>query len=96
MRVIWLKARESIRKNETPFRTLHTSNYTIDEALTLLKQRCGADVAVSFRNDLERSTLVRVLWVDGKKLRDSLRNSPDPLDAGVVGPPGFDPLDVNS
>ena len=29
-----------------------------------MKQRCGADVAISFRNDLEKSTVVHVLWVD--------------------------------
>jgi len=32
--------------------------------LTLLKQRCGINVAVSFRNDLETSTLLRILWVE--------------------------------
>jgi predicted nucleic acid-binding protein len=31
-----------------------------------LKLRCGADVAISFRKDLEKSTLVHVLWVDSE------------------------------
>ncbi len=29
-----------------------------------MKNRCGVKVAVSFRNDLEKSGVVRVLWVD--------------------------------
>ena len=56
--------RERIRKNQTAFRTLYTSNYVVDEVLTLLKRRCGVEVAVSFRDDLERSGLVRILWVE--------------------------------
>ncbi len=38
----------------------------MDETLTLLKDRCGSEVAVSFRQDLEASPRVRILWVDGE------------------------------
>ncbi len=34
--------------------------------MTLLKDRCGPEVAISFRRDLEASPTVRVLWVDQK------------------------------
>lgn len=43
---------------------MYTSNYTIDETLTLLKDRCGVNVALSFRQDLEKSTSVTVLWLE--------------------------------
>ncbi len=43
---------------------LYTSNYILDETLTLLKDRCGSEVAISFRRDLEASPTVRVLWVE--------------------------------
>ncbi len=36
----------------------------MDETLTLLKDRCGSEVAISFRRDLEASPTVRVLWVE--------------------------------
>jgi predicted nucleic acid-binding protein len=29
-----------------------------------LKDRCGSEVAISFRRDLEASPTVRILWVD--------------------------------
>ena len=55
--------RERIRRGETPFRSLHTSNYVVDETLTLLRFHCGHHVAVTFRRSLETSKLVGVLWV---------------------------------
>ena len=53
-----------MRKSQTPFRVLCTSNYVIDETLTLLKERRGVSVAVSFREDLEKSNAVKVLWLE--------------------------------
>lgn len=55
--------REKIRRGNTPFRTLYTSNYVVDETLTLLRFHCGHHVAVTFRRTLETSKLVRVLWI---------------------------------
>jgi len=55
--------REKIRRGNTPFKTLHTSNYVVDETLTLLRFHCGHHVAVTFRKSLETSKLVGVLWV---------------------------------
>ncbi len=51
----------AIRRNKTPFGALYTSIYMIDETLTLLKDRCGSEVAISFRQDLEASLTVRPL-----------------------------------
>ena len=58
-----LEFREKLRQSKTSFRTLYTSNYIVDETLTLLRFHCGHGVAVSFRNTLETSNLVRVLWM---------------------------------
>jgi hypothetical protein len=55
--------REKIRRGDTPFRTLYTSNYVVDETLTLLRFHCGHHVAVTFRKSLERSKVIGVLWV---------------------------------
>jgi predicted nucleic acid-binding protein len=55
--------RDKIRTGDTPFRRLYTSNYVIDEALTLLRTHCGHRVAVSLRKTLEASRLLNVLWI---------------------------------
>ena len=68
-----LEFRERIRKSLTPFRTLYTSNYVTDETLTLLRERCGLSAAVSFREDLEASSIVRVLWIDTRVEREAWR-----------------------
>jgi len=68
-----LEFRKRLRKSLTPFRTLYTSNYIIDETLTLLKERCGVSVAVSFREDLEKSSVVRVLWLEPQVEKEAWR-----------------------
>ncbi len=68
-----LEFRERLRKSLTPFRTLYMSNYIIDETLTLLKERCGVSVAVSFREDLEKSSVVRVLWLEPQVEKEAWR-----------------------
>jgi len=55
--------REEIRRNKTPFRALYTSNYVLDEVLTLLRLKLGHRAAVSFGDDLKSSKVVRVLPV---------------------------------
>jgi hypothetical protein len=55
--------RDKIREGDTPFRRLYTSNYVIDEALTLLRTHCGHRVVVSLRKTLEASRLLSVLWI---------------------------------
>lgn len=56
--------REKVRRDKTPFRTLYTSNYILDETITLLRFHCGRHVAVAFRKAIDTSRVVRVLWVD--------------------------------
>ncbi len=68
-----MEFRERLRKSLTPFRSLHTSNYIVDETLTLLKERCGVSVAVSFREDLEKSNVVKVLWLEPQVEREAWR-----------------------
>ena len=58
-----LELREQIREGKTPFRRLYTSNYIVDETLTLLRYHCGHRVAVTFRKTLEASKVVEILWV---------------------------------
>lgn len=59
-----LEYREKIRDGETPFVRLYTSNYIIDESLTLLRMKCGHEVAVAFRETTQASKLINILWVD--------------------------------
>jgi predicted nucleic acid-binding protein len=63
--------RQKIARSETPFRKLYTSNYVIDETLTLLRTHCGHSVAVGFRKTLEASRLVRVFWIAEPLERDA-------------------------
>ena len=58
-----LEFREKMRRGETPFRSLYTSNYIIDETLTLVRFHCGHGVAIALRKALDASTTVRVLWM---------------------------------
>jgi predicted nucleic acid-binding protein len=63
--------RQKIARSETPFRKLYTSNYIVDETLTLLRMHCGHSVAVGFRKTLEASRLLRVLWIAEPLERDA-------------------------
>jgi predicted nucleic acid-binding protein len=58
-----IEFRERLREGATGFRMLYTSNYIIDETLTLLRYHCGHDIAVAFRKTIESSKLVQVLWI---------------------------------
>ncbi len=40
--------RDKVGRSETPFGKLFTSNYVVDETLTLLRTHCGHSVAVAF------------------------------------------------
>ncbi len=66
-----IQFKEKIARSETPFRKLYTSNYVIDESLTLLRTHCGHSVAVGFRRALEASKLVKVLWITEPLERDA-------------------------
>lgn len=59
-----IEYRRKIQRGETSFRRLYTSNYALDEVLTILRVRCGHNVAVSFREAMEASKAVTVLWID--------------------------------
>ena len=63
--------RQKIGLDETPFRKLYTSNYIIDETLTLLRIHCGHSIAVGFHKTLEASKLVTVLWITERVERDA-------------------------
>jgi hypothetical protein len=58
-----IEYRDRICAAETPFRSLYTSNYAVDETLTVLRTRCGHRAAVSFRKVLQASRLLKVLWI---------------------------------
>ena len=58
-----IEFREKIRLAQTSFRTLHTTNYVVDETLTILRTHCRHPVAVAFRKALGASKLVRVAWI---------------------------------
>jgi len=58
-----LDYREKIRREETPFRALYTSNYILDEVVTLLRLKLSHQAAVAFGENLRRSKIVRILRV---------------------------------
>lgn len=59
-----IEYREKIQRGETIFRRLYISNYVLDEVLTILRLRCGHRAAVAFRETMESSKAVTVLWID--------------------------------
>lgn len=58
-----LSFREKIKQEKTAFRALYTSNYILDEVLTLLRLRISHRAAVIFGETVKRSKLVRTLQV---------------------------------
>jgi len=60
---IALNYREKIRREETPFRALYTSNYILDEMFTLLRLKLSHQAAVAFGENLRRSKILRILRV---------------------------------
>ena len=61
-----LEYRERLREGKTSFRSLYTSNYVMDETLTLLRLHLGHRVAVSFGESVKSSKAVKVLWIDSE------------------------------
>lgn len=58
-----LDYREKIRRGETPFRALYTSNYILDEVFTMLWLKLSRQASVTFGEDVKRSRILRVLRV---------------------------------
>ncbi|MDA4112988.1 MAG: type II toxin-antitoxin system VapC family toxin [Thaumarchaeota archaeon] len=55
-----------------------TTDYVLDETLTLLRSRRGLDAAIAFIDKIRKSNSVRVYWVDEgmfEKALDILRHS---------------------
>ena len=55
--------RNQLSQRKTPYRALYTSNYITDETLTLLRLRCGHQVAVAFGEMIRSSKIMSVLWI---------------------------------
>ncbi|NIP67085.1 PIN domain-containing protein [Candidatus Bathyarchaeota archaeon] len=55
--------RERLRREETGFRAVYTSNYVLDEILTLLRLKLGHRAAVVLGENLKRSKILRTLRV---------------------------------
>ena len=58
-----LDYREKIRRGETPFRALYTSNHILDEVFTLLRLKLSHRAAVAFGENIKRSKILRTLRV---------------------------------
>ncbi|MBO3755186.1 MAG: PIN domain-containing protein [Candidatus Brockarchaeota archaeon] len=58
-----LDYREKIRRGETPFRALYTSNYILDEVFTMLRLKLSHQASVTFGENVKRSKILRVLRV---------------------------------
>jgi uncharacterized protein len=58
-----MEFRDKIRDGGTPFRMLYTTNYVVDETLTLIRTELGHAAAVSFGEAIRSSKLVSVLWI---------------------------------
>lgn len=58
-----LALREELRKGR--YGALLTSDYILDEVITLLRTRKGAEPSFKFANKVLRSISVSVIWIDG-------------------------------
>ncbi|MCS4542140.1 MAG: PIN domain-containing protein [Euryarchaeota archaeon] len=55
--------RDELRKKGTKFRFLYTSNYAIDETLTLLRYACNHKAAVTFGEKMRKSKAIKILRI---------------------------------
>lgn len=55
--------REKIKQEKTAFRALYTSNYILDEVLTLLRLRISHQAAIMFGETVKQSKVIRILQV---------------------------------
>ena len=55
--------RDQLRKGLTPFRVLYTTNYVLDEAITLIRNNLGHNAAVLFGESTNSSRLVNTIWL---------------------------------
>jgi len=58
-----LSYREKIRQGKTAFRALYTSNYILDEVITLLRLRISHQAAVTLGETIKQSKVIRILRV---------------------------------
>lgn len=63
--------RNRLSQRGTPYRALYTSNYITDETLTLLRVRCGHQVATAFGEMIQSSRMIRVLWITPTTEKDA-------------------------
>ena len=52
---------------------LATSDYVLDESLTIIRKRTGHVVAVAFGEDLQASSLVQIVQIDPELFQDAWR-----------------------
>lgn len=58
-----LEFRKTLKQSRTDFQILYTTNYIIDETLTLIRTELGHAAAVAFGEKIKSSKLVRALWI---------------------------------
>ena len=59
-----IEFRNAIRDSLTPYRILYTTNYVLDETLTIIQNELGHSSAISFGEAIKSSKLVEILWID--------------------------------
>lgn len=58
-----IEYRSRLRDGKTPFRSLYTSNYILDETLTLLRRHLGHSAAISFGESIKASKAIKARWI---------------------------------
>lgn len=58
-----IEFRNHVRDGTTPYRMLYTTNYILDETMTLIRTQLGHTAATSFGEGINSSKLVNILWI---------------------------------
>jgi predicted nucleic acid-binding protein len=59
-----LDFRAKLRSADNPYFMLYTTNYIIDETITIIRSNVGHSTAVSLGELIKSSSLFNILWID--------------------------------
>ena len=51
--------------------TPYTTNYILDETITLLRFKASFNAALKFKKKIEKSKILRVIWIDETVIKDA-------------------------
>ena len=64
-----MKSKKRLARGE--YGTPYTTNYILDETITLLRFKASFNAALKFKKKIEKSKILRVIWIDETVIKDA-------------------------